>query len=73
MTDQTQFDVLNINNFEMYKFKVSMKTDCGLVPITEPLGVKFGPPEMPPSTNLKQLQSSAYFGWERPEGTILGY
>ena len=52
VTDQTQFDVLNINNFKIYTFKVSMKTDCGLVSISEPLSVYFGPPKMPPSTSL---------------------
>lgn len=52
VTTQTQFTIENIDEVNTYSFKLQMRTDCGLVPISRSLSLYFGPPTRPPSTSL---------------------
>ena len=52
ITTDTSFDVQNINKRDIYSFKVQMRTECGLVPVSPEMSIYFGPPTRPPSTSL---------------------
>jgi len=44
ITNQTYFEVENIDTTDLYTFEVKMRSACGLIPISPGLSVFFGPP-----------------------------